>query len=316
MKTTFIFLIFILSFSASATPAGGDILICPGQPNQVLDYYYAALPGPLEPEATIIDVNSMQAQEVIDLVRTRLADSYFGFEFERVYREIGNLDLWMMTEGLSDVNDDGSLVKYPNGCTLGQGAAREAAAVYLDKYLIEGVPQGQIGVLALHEILYALAKEKKQLTSVNVRPVIRVLLQKKFDAKALAGALKDMQWAYSAFTLIDDRKSDYPQYHYDDLIFQSQLPGGTASAHIKSVSLEQSAIRMSLVSWDLGLYWWIYFECSVSGQCRPTWHINTTFHKGTLFPTDMVMVIEGPEVFILRIPSWQKEFRFLRQRRK
>ncbi len=201
MKLHSIWLLTLLALPPSAHAGseahGGDVLVCPGKAPVVLDYYYAAMPSPTNPQGGIVDISSMSAQQVINFVRRRIGNSYFGTQFERVYAMIGDISLWALAEGLEDIADDGSQVKYPMGCSLVQGAVRSGMGVYVDRQVAQQLSPSQIGILALHEVFYYLAVGQGRSTSATVRPAIRAILQERPKMAAFAAAVKDMGWDYS-----------------------------------------------------------------------------------------------------------------------
>lgn len=199
MKNRILNLVFLALMGLPAAHAhevgnGGDVVVCQGQAPVVLDYYTGTLPIPGNKQPELEDISGMTAEQVVQLFSQKLAGTHFGENFDRMAEEITDLNRWSVVIGLKDVKDDGMQFGLPEGCSLVQGAVRAQQLMYMEKSVADAISPAQMGMLMVHEVLYALAVEKEKTTSESTRQIVRVLLRKKINYPLLVEAINFSGW--------------------------------------------------------------------------------------------------------------------------
>lgn len=169
---------------------GGNAVICNGKSPVVLDYYNATLPtlGNVAPK--LIDISQYSTQQVLDLADQQLRNTiYMKKDLDSALAEIGPMNDWTSVS-LNQVDD--SLEPY----TLPPGCKRQTAAVRQDPVLMYGDPAvinlmspAQRGVLLLHEAIYLIAARRGQNNSINVRTLVKAILEQNLSESTLASAI-------------------------------------------------------------------------------------------------------------------------------
>lgn len=197
MKAKWIFAVVILTMQLKPAAAGqeghgGDVLVCAGQEPEVLDYYFARLGTVANPNRTLMDFSGMTADQVIDAFSARFQNSGFQEKFDRKRAELDSPKNWVITGELVDVKDDGLAFNVPAGCTLRQGAVNFDSTVYLNGDIAATLSEVQLGILAIHEIVFALhAANKTDRPDLNSKPI------RHFLREALAANIDDRRFHQS-----------------------------------------------------------------------------------------------------------------------
>lgn len=261
---------------------GGDVLVCDDGRSTVLDYYYATLPG-LNGPHEIDPIEGLSAAEVQSMVLDKVKGSYFHKALKGAVEQFGDINKWVATGHLDDINDDGLPFSLPSNCHLEQGAVRTSNQVYVDVGIVRGLPSGEHGVLALHESIYSLVKENN---SLGVKEVIREILSKNISINRLARSVRNIGVPFYGWESIRQgaycsrQKSLYAQiYDVSDLANK----------------------RFTMVLWKDGLSKSVSVTCpdELQGACR-----LTEGNSGDSdFPTEIVTNEDMGLGFALKFPD-------------
>lgn len=159
---------------------GGNAVTCVGKKTVILDYYHASLPTIGNPNVSLVNIDKMSIQEVVDYFRKKFSKTALGADFESALTDIGPLENWISSAAgdLKDIGDSNETYNLPANCKILQVAARQGTIVYADPKIIDQLSEGQKGILVVHEALYYLAENLSgQQTSENVRTIVRVVLE-------------------------------------------------------------------------------------------------------------------------------------------
>ena len=190
---------------------GGHAVDCQGKKLVILDYYDAALPTRANP-APALDVESMTAQQIENLIETRLktASIFYADQYAEAKKTLGGTETWGLIN-LGRVGDSNEPYFLPPDCSLKQAAVRQGLNMYLDSVIGPALSPAQAEILRAHEVIYHLGnKATKIFTSEKVRTVIRQLVAKqpnyellKQSIAALGGAMVGYQQLPLNSTYVD-----------------------------------------------------------------------------------------------------------------
>jgi|GEM_PF-6488991 len=174
-------LFFLLISAASVSPAragdvignGGHVLFCKGKAPVVLDQYEAEKFHP----HSFGHLKGMAPEQVTHFVVEKLGASPFGRKFSSTLRQLGHPIDWQQVPRLELIPDHGPSMVIPNSCTLTQAALRKGTTVFLSQEVASQLSPEQLGILAVHEVVYKLSLESgAATTSTKARVVVKYLL--------------------------------------------------------------------------------------------------------------------------------------------
>jgi len=175
---------------------GGNVVVCTGKEPVVIDYYQAALTtfGGQKPD--LVDISKMSKDEVIKLVTDRIHDfAQFSEQTQSVFKKLGPIESWPATD-LRQVDDSNEPYILPPGCVRKTAAVRQGigdtTAMFVDPAVAGQLSPAQIGILSLHEVFYYIASLSGQVTSENVRILMRAVLQRVPVVDDISTAIKSL----------------------------------------------------------------------------------------------------------------------------
>jgi hypothetical protein len=176
---------------AGAESHGGQVVVCPGKETVMLDYYQATLPTEAGGVPELVDVSKMNAIDVLDFFKSRLANSDLEEPYFRAVGVLGPVNTWL--EGsLQSVQDSDPAYTLPPNCSLQQVAIRQGTTMYVDPTTLAQISPAQQGILMAHEALYYIAEQNGLSSSVQVRMVIRNLLLKEENQIQLSVSVHEL----------------------------------------------------------------------------------------------------------------------------
>ncbi|MCO5142015.1 MAG: hypothetical protein M9962_02870 [Oligoflexia bacterium] len=168
----------IIVLAGDVVGNGGHVISCLGQAPITLDYHEREYFSP----GSLNHLDGMSQDEVFQFALARLGNSDFASKLEKTWYEIGDTSKWILVPQLEYITDHGLFVKVPNGCSIVQAVIREGQTIYFNSDIASKISSTQLGVLALHEVIYKLSKESKAaVTSMKARAAVATLLSKRMQ---------------------------------------------------------------------------------------------------------------------------------------
>ena len=156
---------------------GGTVVMCPGEPDVMLDYYHAALPsGAGAPQ--LEDLDSISEEQLLTLILEKLDQRWDAkAKIVDAWNRIGPVNYWILAD-LKRLNDSNEPYYLKSGCKPKTGAARQGEIVYRDPVTTANLSKRQLSLLRGHEAVYLVGTESGLQTSEGVLSFFREVLRK------------------------------------------------------------------------------------------------------------------------------------------
>ena len=192
--------IYSIAAQGGSYGGGGNVVLCEGQPAEVLDYYNAKLPTLADfkngKTRQLIDLSKMDEEETVKMIYEKLGPFLtFRGQLKNALKRIGPMQNWIAAD-LKQVDDSAEPYMLPKTCSRATAAFRQnpvnhgidPVTMYVDPSIEALLSPSQKGILRLHEAFYLISSLPSiwpRHTSTEVRHLMRELLKKESDVQAL-----------------------------------------------------------------------------------------------------------------------------------